>query len=202
MLRDLPCYLLVTPGNLVVTSGFWVVISGFLIVTFGYSSLLLVPCFSNSESGPQKLLIWSSFRNHKNLKIRFKAWKNFTLCEFEVEHAFPNQSHPLPSFDHHHALPGAYLRCILLTLYQIQSLSVDVLMQALKKKIVPSAQEVSIHFLIKMFLKNNPLPPWPISLIHISPLNVRCLPYQAFLVHGHHLTEWKRLTVVKSFIAV
>ena len=118
-----------------------------------------MPCFSNSESGPQKLLIWSSFRNHKNLKIRFKAWKNFTLCEFEVEHAFPNQSHPLPSFDHHHALPGAYLRCILLTLYQIQSLSVDVLMQALKKKIVPSAQEVSIHFLIKMFLKNNPLPP-------------------------------------------
>ena len=29
-------------------------------------------------------------------------------CEFKVEHAFPNQSFSRPSFDHDHALPGAF----------------------------------------------------------------------------------------------
>ena len=55
-------------------------------------------------------------------------------CEFKVEHAFPNQSFPRPLLNYHHVLPGAWAAPTLLTLFQFQSLSVDVLMSLLKRK--------------------------------------------------------------------
>ena len=55
-------------------------------------------------------------------------------CEFKVKDAFPNQSFSQPSFNHHHVLAGAYLSCANTTLFQFQSLSVDALMQLLKRK--------------------------------------------------------------------
>ena len=48
-------------------------------------------------------------------------------CKFKVEHAFPNQSFSRPLFNHHHVLA-------LLTLFQFQLLSVDGLVQFLKRK--------------------------------------------------------------------
>ena len=56
-------------------------------------------------------------------------------CEIKVEHAFPKQSISQPLFNYHHELSSA-LQAVpaLLTLFQFQSLSVDVLMQLLKRK--------------------------------------------------------------------
>ena len=55
-------------------------------------------------------------------------------CEFKVEHVFPNESFSQPSFDHHHALPSAFeVVQTLVILFQLQLLSVDVLLQVLKK---------------------------------------------------------------------
>ena len=102
--------------------------------------------------------------------------------------------------------PPCTTRCIFkvhITYFISDSVAIGRRFNAGSKKEDCTLSSGSIHtFSYQNVSKKQPLPPWPISLIHISPLNVRCLPYQAFLVHGHHLTEWKRLTVVKSFIAV
>ena len=71
-------------------------------------------------------------------------------CEFKVEHAFPNQSFSPPSFDHHHALPGAF--------YFISALVALGLMQLLKNNtdgiyIHIFNIQMPINFLMKSFLK-------------------------------------------------
>ena len=76
------------------------------------------------------------FLSLKPKKTLFFVVRLSHYCKFKVEHAFPNQSFSRPSFDHYHDLPGTfYVVPTLLILFQFQSLSVDVLMQLLKKKI-------------------------------------------------------------------
>ena len=76
------------------------------------------------------------FLTLKPKKTLFFVVRLSHYCRFKVEHAFPNQSFFRPSFDHYHELPSAFYAVLtLLILFQFQSLSVDVLMQLLKKKI-------------------------------------------------------------------
>ena len=55
-------------------------------------------------------------------------------CEFKVEHAFPNQSFPRPSFNHHHVLPGAFLSCANTTYFILVSVAVGRRFNAAAKK--------------------------------------------------------------------
>ena len=107
--------------------------------------------------------------------------------EFEVQHALSNQSFFRLSLDHHHALPGAHLGCgVIIYFISASALSFHVLVQLLKKKIMPSAEGMDIDFLIKNlqnFQKQRP------NCLLLDPFRFSFFVHTTtYLRHGHRLT--------------
>ena len=69
-------------------------------------------------------------------------------CEFKVEHSYPNQSFSRPSFNHHHCANTTYFISV--------SVAVGLYFNAASKKKI-TLRECPNIFLIKSFLKNDPL---------------------------------------------
>lgn len=96
------------------------------------------------------------------------------------------------SCDHHHMLCQMRIEAVpmLLALFQLQLLSVDVLMHLLENTL---AEEMSIHLLIKSFLKIVPLSFDPICFfLFLSLLHIRCL-----LCHDLLIT-WSTSYIIKG----
>ena len=76
-------------------------------------------------------------------------------CEFKVEHVFSNQSF----FFNHRSITAMHCRCVLscanITYFTSASVAVDRRFNAASKK-ENNTEGMSMHFLIKYFLKSDP----------------------------------------------